>query len=263
MSDQFRVLGIYSLTKSTEVGVGGTAKGYEQKTYWFVRRLPDDTYEVQPLNANHLPSGIKRILSKGEFLAGYAPEPGYYEKKTLPHVQSLKKKLAQGEEALCAGNLDDAEKMFCKALLLDEDNPTANMALGEVYCRKQEHKRLEAVLRRILNLDEVFKEEQRHVFNSFGISLRKEKYFAEAIRYYRRAIEFNPTDENLHFNAARAYFEAGELTLCVEHLEQALRLRPEFAEAAEFLRYLKSCSAVTAASSTPAAPDGSGPPLEG
>jgi len=240
MSDQCRVLGIYSLVKSTEVGVGGTAKGYQQKTYWFVRRLSDDTYEVQPLNANHLPSGIKRNISKKEFMAGYAPEPGYYEKKTLPHVQSLKKKLECGEEALRDGNLGEAEKSFCKALLLDEENKTATIGLGEVYCRTQEHKKLGEVLRRILNMDEFFKEEQRHAFNNFGISLRKEKYFSEAVRYYRRAIEFNPADENLHFNVARAYFEAGELTACLEHLHEALRLRPDFSEAAEFLQYLDS-----------------------
>jgi tetratricopeptide (TPR) repeat protein len=247
MSDGSRILGVYSLTKTTEVGVGGTAKGYEQKTHWYVRRLPDDTYEVQPLNANHLPSGVRRVLSKKEFMAGFAPEPGYYEKKTLPHVQSLKKKLEQGEEALAEGNLDAAEKTFCKALLLDADNPAATVGLGEVYCRKQEHRRLGEVLRCILNMDEIFREEQRHAFNSFGISLRKEKFFAEAIRYYRRAIEFNPTDENLHFNAARAYFEAGELTLCLEHLREALRLRPDFTEAAEFLRFLDSGAADTAA----------------
>lgn len=253
MSEQVRILGIYSLIKSSEVGVGGTAKGYEQKTYWFVRRMPDDMYELQPINANHLPSGVRRLLAKREFMAGFAPEPGYYEKKTLPYVQSLKKKLACGEEALCEGNLDEAEKNFCKALLLDEGNAAATMGLGEVYSRKQDHKRLGEVLRRILNMDEVYREEQRHAFNRFGITLRKEKFFSEALRYYRRAIEFSPLDENLHFNAARAYFEGGELTQCIEHLQQALALQPGFTEAAEFLRYIESCSAL--ASPAPSSPD--------
>lgn len=256
MSDQYRVLGVYSLNKTTDVGVGGTTKGYAQKTYWFVRRSPEDTYEVQPLNANHLPSGIKKMIGKREFMAEYAPEPGYYEKKTLPHVQSLKKKLESGEEALREGNLDEAENHFCKALLLDEDNPEANVGLGEVYCRKNASRRLEEVLRRVLNMDDVFKEEQRHVFNSFGISLRKEKYYAEAVRYYRRALEFNSEDENLHFNAARAYFEAGDLTMCLEHVREALRIRTDFPEATEFLRFLEGKVAAEPVASTPEPSEG-------
>ncbi len=254
MNEQPRILGIYSLCRSTQVGVGSTAREYGQKTYWFARRLDDEAYEVQPLNMNHIPSGIKKILSKREFMADYAPEPGYYEKKALPLVQSLKRKLAMGEECLREGSLDEAEKIFCKAILLDEYNCEANVGLGEVYCRKRDHKRLGEALSRILNLDEVFREEQRHIFNRFGIDLRKAKYLAEAIRYYLRAIEFNPHDENLHFNIARAYFDVGDLEPCVEHLQTARRINPDFTEAGEFLRYLESSSPMAGANVQPASP---------
>ncbi|NMC49393.1 MAG: tetratricopeptide repeat protein [Desulfovibrio sp.] len=251
MSGQPRILGIYSLNRSTEVGVGGTAKEYVQKTYWFARRLDDDAYEVQPLNANHIPSGIRNILSKKDFVTGYVPEPGYYEKKTLPHVQSLKKKLEMGEKHLREGCLDEAEKVFCKAILLDENSCEANVGLGEVYCRTQDHKKLCEVLRRILNLDEVFKEEQRHLFNRFGIDLRKAGYRPEAIAYYQRAIAFSPDDENLHFNIARVHFEAGDLGDCTEHLHTALGINPHFAEAGDFLRYLESSSVVSGTDGPP------------
>jgi tetratricopeptide (TPR) repeat protein len=247
-----RILGVFSMTQAAQIGVGGTAREYRQKSYWFARRLDDDAYEVQPLNANHLPSGMRNVLSRKEFVAGYTPEPGYYEKMTLPHMQSLKKKLEMGERFLDEGNLDEAEKYFCKAILLDENNCRANLGLGQVACLKRDHRRLEGILRRILNLDEVFREEQRHLFNSFGIDLRKAGYHAGAVTYYQRALELNPDDDHLRFNMARACFDGGDLEQCVVHLRKALEINPDFSQARDFLRHLESAAVPEALSACPA-----------
>jgi predicted CoA-binding protein len=71
-----RILGVFSMTQAAQIGVGGTARDTGKNSYWFARRLDDDAYEVQPLNANHLPSGMRNVLSRKEFVAGYTPEPG-------------------------------------------------------------------------------------------------------------------------------------------------------------------------------------------
>lgn len=237
MPDEIKILGVYSLRKETETGIGGTTHHYSQVTYWFARRLNDDDYEVQPLNSNNIPSGIRKIISKGEFIYSYAPEPDYYEKKTLPFLESLKAKLDKGEEHLEEGNLEKAEKEFCKAVLIDAENARANIGLGSVYCLKKDHKKLKQILDRLLNIDDVFNEEQRHRFNEFGMNLRKQKYYDESILYYQKALQVNESDERLLFNIARAHYEMGDIESCVKRLSEALRLDPHFKEARAFLAH--------------------------
>jgi len=235
-----RILGVYSKTVEVGAGIGSTAKKVIQRTYWFVRMLPDDSYELRALNANHVPAGPAFVLTKKEFISLYAPEPDFYLKKTVPGLESLAKKLERGEEHFKAGELDEAEKEFYKALHIDEDSPKANIGLGNVYTEKSDYKKLHAVLKRILNNDQVFKDEQRLLFNDFGIHLRKGKLFEEAIQYYAKALELHPDDENLHFNIARAFYECQNEPKCLEHLHKALEINPGFKEAKLFLNYCQA-----------------------
>jgi len=232
------VLGVYSLVRTAETGHGATTRSYEQKTWWFVRRLNDDAYSVQALNANSIPSGPIAIISKGEFMRSYFPEPGFYEKRCLPFIESLKKKISQGEKYLAEQDMDGAEKEFCKALLLDEKNPKANIELGKIYLQGSDGKKLARALKRILGIDALFQEQERHLFNEFGICLRKTKHFAEAIAFYSKAIERNAADEHLDFNIARALAESGDRAAARTHLEHALALRPDFTAARQFLDFL-------------------------
>jgi tetratricopeptide (TPR) repeat protein len=232
------VLGVYSLTKMLQTGQGVTARPYKQQTLWFVRRFGDDAYSVQALNANSIPSGALTTITKGDFIRNYSPEPGYYEKRSLPFIESLKKKIALAEKHLADDDMSGAEKEFCKALLLDEKNPKANIELGKIYLQRGDGKKLAAALRRILGIDALFQEHERHLFNEFGISLRKEKRFAEAVAFYGKALERNASDEHLHFNIARTLAESGDAAAARSHLNQALALRGDFEAARRFLDYL-------------------------
>lgn len=233
-----RILGVYVMSKEAQTGHGATARSYAQKTHWFVRRQSDDAYSVQPLNANAIPSGPTTIITKGELARNYRPEPGYYEKRCLPFIASLKKKIALAEEHLAEDDLDGAEKEFCKALLLDEKHPKANIELGKIHLQKGDGKKLAAALRRIFDIDALFQEEERHLFNEFGIHLRKAGCFAEAATFYGKALERNETDEHLHFNIARTLADAGDTAKATDHLQRALELRPDFPEARRFLDHL-------------------------
>lgn len=236
--DVCHILGVYSLVKAAETGHGSTSRSYKQKTLWFVRRLDDDTYTVQALNANSIPSGPILDITKGDFIRNYIPEPGYYEKRCLPFIESLKKKITQAEKYLAGEDMDGAEKEFCKALLLDENHPKANIELGKLYLQNGDGKKLSRAFKRILGIDALFQEQERHLFNEFGICLRKSKHFAEAISFYAKAIETNESDEHLYFNIARAMAEAGDPAGARTKLEQALALHPEFTAAQKFLDFL-------------------------
>lgn len=243
-----RILGVYSLVKAAGTGHGATTRTYEQKTLWFVRRTEDDEYVVQALNANSIPSGPLTVVTKGEFIKNYTPEVGYYEKRCLPFIDSLKKKLAQADKYLAEDDLDAAEKEFCKALLLDEKHPKANIELGKIHMHKGDGKKLAAAMRRLMSNDAIFQEQERHLFNEFGISLRKEKHFTEAIAFYGKALEHNDADENLHFNIARALAESGHIDRAVSHLETALSLDPAFDAARKYRDFLANNGAAGAVS---------------
>ncbi|WP_161794877.1 tetratricopeptide repeat protein [Desulfonatronum thioautotrophicum] len=231
------ILGVYAKKNFQMSGFGGTRQAAEQKTFWFVRRLDDESYEVQPLNSNNLPSGVTSTITKRTLMTEYVPEVDYYERKTQPVLQSLQRKLDRGEELFQADQLDAAEAEFAKVLFLDEQHPQANLRLGDICCQKKDYKQLKKVLRRILNSDRVFAEGERHRFNEFGMNLRKSGLLAEALEYYSKAVAINTTDEHLHFNVARVLWEMQDIPLCQEHLEAALRINPEFDEARRFLAY--------------------------
>ncbi|MFP5258150.1 MAG: tetratricopeptide repeat protein [Acidobacteriota bacterium] len=198
---------------------------------------------MQALNSNSIPSGPLTTISKGEFIRNYRPEPGYYEKRCLPFIDSLKKKLAQADKHLAEDDLDGAEKEFCKALLLDEKHPKANIELGKIHMQKGDGRKLAAAMRRILSNDAIFQEHERHLFNDFGICLRKEKHFAEAVIFFAKALERNSADEHLHFNMARALAESGNPDAARKHLETAVALRSDFEPARRYLAYLGTASA--------------------
>ncbi len=231
------ILGVYSLQRETDIGMGGTASRQNQTTYWYVRKMAADRYEVQPLNVHHVPSGLRREIEELEFLKQYVPEPAYYRTNTVPALKTLARKIAEGESFFADGRLDDAEKQFLKALMIDELNVQANFGLGEVYSEKKDFIKLKKVIDTLLGLDEAFKEEQRGRFNQFGICLRKNGHYDESLRFYSRSLEFNDRDEHVYFNIARVHFDKGDKDSCVEHLRKALQINPGFKEAMKFLRF--------------------------
>lgn len=243
------ILGVYSLQKASDIGIGGTASKKTQLSYWYVRKLDAERYEVQPLNVHHVPSGLRREIPEMEFLKSYVPEPNYYRTNTVPALKTLARKIAEGEKHFAQGNLDEAEKQFLKALMIDELNVSANYGIGEVYSEKKDFGKLKKIIDTLLGIDEAFQQEQRGRFNQFGICLRKNGHYDESLRFYSRALEFNDQDEHVHFNIARVHFDKGDKEVCIDHLRKALSINPGFVEAMKFLRF---CGASPAAQASPA-----------
>lgn len=233
------VLGVYSHSTKYQYQFGERESRYRQGTYWFVLRLDEQRYSVQPLNSHHLPSGVTRTVDRDEFLQYYTPELDYYRRHTAPALETLQEKLSRGRRFFDMGRLDQAERLFCAAVVMDERNIDANTGLTEVYANQRRFTQLRAVLDRLYGLDELFFEQQRHKFNTFGIVLRKQGLFDDAVRFYRKALEVNAEDDHLHFNLARAYYERGRPEACREHLYECLRLNPGLVEAARFLDHLE------------------------
>ena len=238
MSQEMKVLGVYSQNIKTRIGAGTTSQKSEHKTYHYVIRVGYSKYHVQPLNEQDIPSGMVTVISEKDFIAQYSPELYYYQRKTLPALKTLQTKIAKGEEAFENGKLDDAEHAFAGALILDPENPKANLGMGTVQCTKENYDKLTEIIQVLLNLDAVFLEEQRQEFNLFAIVLRKSKRYNEALTFYKKALEIYPEDENLHFNIARAYFDTEDKDNALSHIEKALEINPELESAMLFKKYL-------------------------
>jgi tetratricopeptide (TPR) repeat protein len=90
----------------------------------------------------------------------------------------------------------------------------------------------------IINLSEEVRDGVIIHYNDMGMKDREAKQFDESVKNYGKAISVSPEDENLHYNIARAYFEAGKRDKAKEYLGMALKLNPEFKEGKAFYSYL-------------------------
>ncbi|MEF2229853.1 MAG: tetratricopeptide repeat protein [Pseudodesulfovibrio sp.] len=239
MSAECEVMGVYSHSTKYEYRVKDEGARYRNSTYWFVRKRSEEVYEVRPLDGDHIPSGVVKLVPRAEFLKYYTPELSYYQNNSLPCLTSLHEKIRLGRRLFNADRLDRAERAFIDAVMApDREAGDGGDELAEVYADQRHFTQLRDMVDRLLNTDEEFREIERHRFNEFGIDLRKQSRYDDSIRYYSKALEVNENDENLHFNIARAYHGKQRFEDCRRHLERALAINPEMEEARGFLRAL-------------------------
>lgn len=221
-----KIKGIFSSQEMRKVGTGTTMRKTIQKTYWQSEEQEDGSVEVQPLNTNYVPTGPKRVVSREEFLTNFAPEPEFYVSTVFPKMKELNKTIARGDRHRANGESYSAEMEYNNALKVDEDNIRANFGLGLTYLERGDTGKADNIFERLVKLDASFDREHKHLFNEFGISLRKNNMLDQAIDYYSRAIELSPRDENLIYNVGRAYLEKKDYAKSAESFLKALEVDP-------------------------------------
>jgi len=240
---QGRICGVFSQKKMAKIGTGTTARRTELMSYFLVREREDGMLEVQALTASDLPFGPVSEITREELLENYLPEPQKTMARAVaslsPQEQEIQKSVARGDKFRKRGESFTAEFEYSKALALDTSNVRANFGLGLTYVERGETVKAQDILGRIVGLEAAFAPEHKHLFNEFGINLRKAKMHDEALDYYRRALELSPADENLHYNMARAAFDKGDSKTAAKELMACLKLNPEHEEARQFIDYIK------------------------
>lgn len=234
-----KIFGIFSSQTMQKVGTGTSVRKTIQKTFWMVKELGDGVMEIQPINMNCVPSGPKRKIAKEDLIQKFSPEPEYYVQTVYPAMRSLDQKVEDGEKHREKGEHFSAENKFQKALEVDVDNVRANFGLGLTYLERGESEKADNIFERLVKLDAAFEPEHKHLFNDFGINLRKNKMYDQALEYYSRAETLATADENLYYNMARAFFEKRQIEQTVEYLNKALELDPEHEAATQFLQWIK------------------------
>jgi len=233
-----RIKGVFSTQEIRKVGTGTTQRKTVYKGFYFIEQNDNGTIECQPLNANYVPSGQKRNLTLEELVEKFAPEPEFYLNAVYPKMQALQRTLDSADEHRAKGETFSAEYEYSTALKVDEENVRANFGIGLTYLQRGENNKADDIFERLVKLDAAFEPEHKHMFNDFGINLRKAKMYQQAVTYYNRALEMTKDDENLHINMARALFETKDIEGCVAQLLKALKLVPKQEQATKFLLWL-------------------------
>ncbi len=239
-----KISGVFSSQAVVKVGTGTTTRKTIKKAYWFAEEVDSDEEEerfvnVQPLNNNNIPAGDKEAVPMCDFLDKFSPEIEFYQQVVFPKMKDLDRTIQRAEGQRDQGALYSAQFEFEAALSFDEENVRANFGLGLTYMERGEAEKAGDIFERVVKLDAAFTPEHKHLFNEFGINLRKSKLHDQAVEYYTRALEITKDDENLYYNIARAYFERGDRDDCLKNLGEALKIKPEFEEAKKFMEYLK------------------------
>lgn len=275
-SPNFR--GVYSTQRTSFIGTGMTRRKTVQKRYWYVWETDGDNLKVQPLNQNMIPTGDKRDVEPADFVERFSREEDFFVQGGEARVRSIWRgakedqppkppqevtivKGKRGEEEedgdpLGLGELGLSDKgspedLFSgverdeepfqeeesRAEALEKD-ARMDFGMGLSYLKQGREEEAKAIFRRLAEMDGEFVPEHKHMFNDFGMGLRKSNLPEEALAQYFKALELSPEDENLFCNIARAYFEQGQEGRATEYLEKALNLKPDFPVAKLFLQYL-------------------------
>lgn len=218
---------VFSSSTEIKVGTGTTTKKQSSKLLWFVKQEDVDIFGVRKINTQFVPVGEPETIDRETLLTNYQPEVDIYNTEVLPAMQALKKTLAKGDKYREQGKPHSAEMEYSNALKVDETNVRAIFGLGLVYLERGDKEKSHTVFNQLIEMDAAFAVQHKHLFNEFGIALRKASLFVEAVEYYTKAVQLGDEDDNLLYNLSRAHYENNDWDKCIEFAARALKLNPQ------------------------------------
>jgi tetratricopeptide (TPR) repeat protein len=225
---------IYLRQEEIKLGCGSTAREVTVENYYQVVEVDEDHVKIHLLDINDQPIG-KALVITIEELKGYICCPDYFKNKKNPIELMVEKHVQSGDRHFGKKEYRNAEGQYNRALSLNGNHLRANLGKGKTLFARGRKAEARKIFSKLSNLDALFEEGNKHVFNEFGIELRKKGMFEEAISNYLKAISIDPNDEVLYYNLGRAYYEQGNYGKAIDELKSALAIRSDFKEAQEFL----------------------------
>lgn len=227
-----KIQGVFFEESTITLGTGHTQKTQTVKNYCRAEQIDDEKVKLTFLGNEGKPTGIVIELTNEEFLRRYTLDPNYRVKTREEaehdrHVAIAEKHRARGEHF-------SAEFEYANALKIDPDSIRANFGIGTLYMEMGDTRKAKEVFKKLSEVEAIFDEENKHIFNEFGIELRKANMVDEALANYRKAITISPDDEHLHFNVARLYYDKKEWDNALAWLKKAMDINPHFNDARNF-----------------------------
>lgn len=235
--------GYYVERIKSKVGTGDTAKAAKMENYWLLLGVEGDAARMELLDIHEERSGFVDQVPLEDFWSRFEHQPEFVPKKLSLGQQHADRLAARAERHLANNEFLSAEFEFNKAIKLDEENVRANFGLGKTYLALGDPEKATQVFRKLSKVEAVLEPENKHIFNEFGIQLRKMGLYAEAARHYTRAINLAPRDENLWFNLGRALYEGGQRERGLGAIKKALEINPDLDEARKYLAVIQAQSA--------------------
>ncbi|WP_034642282.1 tetratricopeptide repeat protein, partial [Desulfovibrio inopinatus] len=221
------VRGVYSSESMSSVGFGTTRRRVKQMFFIFVEEQAGEIIEYQLLNSNFVPSGQKKKITRQELFKNFVPEPSLFLNTVKPLMRRVNESISLADGHREQGRLFSAEFEYKNVLRIDEEHIRATFGLGLTYFEQGERHNADLIFRRLAGLDGAFMPEHKHLFNEFGIQMRKNKMYDQALRYYGKAIRLCKTDENLFYNMARVLLERGRPSKALHFVERSLAVNPD------------------------------------
>ncbi len=224
-----KIQGVFFEETTITLGTGHTQKTQKVKNYCQAEQVDEAKVKLTFLGNEGKPTGIVIELPHDEFLRRYTLDPNY-RVKTKDEAEH-DRHVAMAEKHRARGEPFSAEFEYFNALKIDPDSIRANFGIGTLYMEMGDTGRAKEVFKKLSEVEAIFEEENKHIFNEFGIELRKANMVDEALANYKKAITISPHDEHLHFNVSRLYYDRGDWDNAMEWIRKALQINPHFTEA--------------------------------
>lgn len=217
------------------MGIGTTQQKSESHVYYFAEKNNAGKLYIQALNGNHVPAGRKTYLEESEFSRRFKPEPLIYYNTVKPALDGLDQALDKADRHRKAERFDKAQQVYQTALSMDPDNMRAIFGMGLASLGMGSVEEATQVFEKLMSLEFAFATEHKHLFNEFGIRMRKAGMLVEAKQWYSKALQCCRLDSHLFYNLGRVQFEMADCAAAAQSLEQALEIDPELKPASKLL----------------------------
>jgi len=231
-----KITGYYIESVKISLGTGATKRATTGENIFFAEEQANGLVKLSLLNMAGKPTSITEVVEKEEFFQRCKPKPDFVPPAEKPDkVNKVKEKAdrhtSRGNLHLRKGEYNSAEFEFTCSLKLDEEHVRANYGLAKLHIEKGEEEEAKAILDKLTSIEALFEDENKHIFNEFGIDLRKMKMFDQALDSYRKALEINSEDPILNFNMGRALIDKKRFDEALACMDRALELKADFPEA--------------------------------
>ncbi len=239
-----KIAGYYIEEVKISLGTGATKRSTTGENIFYAEEQPNGEVKLSLLNMAGKLTSITEVVEKEELFRRCRPKPDFVPPDKTEKFDKIKEKAdrhaSRGNLHLRKKEYNSAEFEFNNSLKLDEEHVRANYGLVKLHMEKGEDEEAKVILEKLTTIDALFEDENKHVFNEFGIDLRRMKMSDQALDSYRKALEINDKDPILNFNMARALIDKKEWAPALASLERALELKEEFPEAQKLVQILRA-----------------------
>ncbi|MBI5815145.1 MAG: tetratricopeptide repeat protein [Nitrospinae bacterium] len=233
------IKGIYYETKKMEAGTMATRRVHDtpHDLHYYAKTNTKGDVDLFYLKPDGTPTSIVVDTVAMDAFKERFKDCSTHQCEFKPKTEDDKKKEASDKKANMAQiHLEKKEYHaaafeFGQAIKIDEKNIVAHLGKGKAHMELGEVDKAKETFEKLSTIDTIYDKDNKHLFNEYGIELRRGKMYDLAVTNYTKAIEIDPDDEALYFNMARALHENGNASDAVKCLEQALKIKPDFNEA--------------------------------